>query len=121
VRGILIPAEGLPLSILEWDGTWQRGAEAIGANFIQHITICGYPNPMVPLSNLVMLMDEDGLLKSLRVNPRASRLYGVSYHGHRVVGNALLTGLSPRGWIDLPREITTDRVEQMILERTRKP
>ena len=117
----MIGADGNPMEEIRWDGSWQNAAEAIGASFVQQISVCGYPNPVFTKNDIIMLADEDGLLKHLAVNPRASRLYGVSFHGHRVVGHALLIGLTPTGWTDLPEQYTPEAVEALIHERTRKP
>ena len=42
---------------------------------------------------VIMLVDEEGLLKELDVNPVASYLYGAQNHGQLIVGNVLFIGL----------------------------
>lgn len=45
-----------------------------------------------PDGSLVMLVDEEGLLKGLSLNARASALYGVAQHGQPICGDAVLLG-----------------------------
>lgn len=51
------------------------------------------PGPTDILGQAVsMLVDEDGLLKNLEVNPMASWLYGANHHGNAIAGNVLFVG-----------------------------
>lgn len=46
----------------------------------------------IPGQAVSMLVDEEGLLKNLAVNPMASWLYGTDHHGNAIVGNVLFVG-----------------------------
>lgn len=41
-------------------------------------------------SNLIMVVNEEGLLMDLPVNPVASYLYGMDIHGQPIVGNVII-------------------------------
>ena len=43
--------------------------------------------------DIVMLVDEEGLLKGLPVNIFGSVMYGTAEHGHPIVGDLILAGI----------------------------
>ena len=53
----------------------------------------GYMEIVYPMrldSSLIMVVNEEGLLMNLPVNPIASYLYGMDVHGHPIVGNVII-------------------------------
>lgn len=56
--------------------------------------------------DIVMLIDEEGLLKGLPMNSAASVLYGTHVHSQPIVGDAYIVGSTTEEWADLPEWIT---------------
>ncbi len=63
--------------------------------------------PALMPSQYLMLVDDEGLLKNLPINPTASTLYGFLQHGCPICGPALLM-----------KEITTEDGEHYIVPLT---
>lgn len=57
-------------------------------------TVLGASNCVshIPGKCISMLVDEEGLLKSLRANAIGCFLYGTDIHGHPIMGNILIVG-----------------------------
>jgi len=82
VRGVVVPVEG-PVREVNVDGL-DGMKEAIGGGWIEGVT----------LRQARMYVDEEGLLRGLPVNPRASALY-LFTHGiisTPIVGDVLILG-----------------------------
>lgn len=52
--------------------------------YIEHVKPIGLKEP------LCMIVDDEGLLKNRPFNPIASSLYGFQFHGHPIVGVAVI-------------------------------
>ena len=53
----------------------------------------GYMENVYPMRldrNLIMVVNEEGLLMGLPINPVASYLYGMDIHGQPIVGNVII-------------------------------
>jgi hypothetical protein len=72
-----------------------------------------------PDTKVIFVVDEEGLLKELPLNTRASLLYGSHVHQQPIVGDAyvLFETFDPMEggiWTGLPEHITIPEVEQAI-------
>lgn len=92
-RMLLIPVEG-DVRLVDAD-TWQKAAAAIGASYIEAVTVG---------RSWSMAVDEDGRMTGRDLNPRASVLYGTPRHGHPILGDVLLGREAivdgGRDWVD---------------------
>lgn len=63
-------------------------------NDVIHAALDGSFYEIVRIRNIgnkyIMLVDDEGVLKHLRLNPVASELYGIRIHGCPIVGNAVI-------------------------------
>ena len=63
-------------------------------NDVIHAALGGSFYEIVRLHNMshkfLMMVDDEGLLKNLQLNPVASELYGIRIHGCPIVGNAVI-------------------------------
>lgn len=73
-------------------------------------------------NDVVMLVDEESVLKDKPRNSRASALYGIFQHGGQIAGDALLVGLHTaytedgpeEGWWSLPGDIDLEMINKYI-------
>jgi hypothetical protein len=90
---LLIPVEG-DVRLVDAD-TWQAAAAAIGASYIEAVTVG---------RDWSMAVDEDGRMIGRPLNPRASQLYGTPRHGQPILGDVLLGREAivdgGRDWVD---------------------
>lgn len=121
-----------------FDGAYIERVHAAGLYGAPVKTLTGQPywdqpsgfgrelNELLPTdSALVMLVDEEGLLKGLPPNPLASLLYGTPLNGHVIRGSAYLVieqqlfddPLEPvTEWICVPDSVTHDVIERYLAE-----
>ena len=60
--------------------------EAVGG-YIENVYPKGLPNP------LMMVVNEEGLIRQLPINPIASHWYGTQHHGWPICGDAVVMAL----------------------------
>ena len=60
--------------------------EAVGG-YIENVYPRGLPNP------LMMVVNEEGLIRQLPINPIASHWYGTQHHGWPICGDAVVMAL----------------------------
>lgn len=65
------------------DPLFLRLSEVVGGH-IEVVRPVGLPDP------LLMIVNEEGLLRGLDLNTIASILYGIQHHGQPIVGNAVI-------------------------------
>lgn len=130
MRGILIPADvSLPIEEIDVDSGWKgigttiaRGTEEdyvyierTPTNSVRNLLA----NPSQQYPSVDLWVDEEGLLKSLPMNPRASLL-----SSDYLAGNAVLLGedlkynkeddINEPDAVSLPYEITVERVQALV-------
>lgn len=103
---LLIPVEG-DVRLVEAD-TWKQAATAIGASYIEVVTVA---------RDWSLAVDEDGRMTGRPINRRASQLYGSPRHGQPIVGDVLLGREAlvdgGRDWVDTDH----DAVVAFLAER----
>lgn len=62
----------------------------------------------------ILLVDEEGLIKNLPLNKRASVLYGTHVHTHPIVGDAWVVSSTREDWISLSTTIGTGQIHGAI-------
>lgn len=83
MKGLVITTEGVMRMKDFGEPLYQTVGEVVGG-YIEIVHPYGLEDP------LVMIVNEEGLLKGLSVNPIASYLYRTQEHGHPIVGNAVI-------------------------------
>ena len=93
-KGILIPANtGLPTRAIEFEdiNSAREIANNIAADLIERVRIGDFrETPPESLAPVIMLVDEEGVLRDRAVNLRASVLYGATQHGQLIRGPVVL-------------------------------
>ncbi len=83
MKGVVITAD-FDVSIREFSSPLYISVGATVDGYIEHV------NPMGLKSPLCMIVNEEGLLRRLPLNPIASSLYGMEIHGQPIVGTAVI-------------------------------
>ena len=70
-------------------------ATSIKADWIEVVRPAGLKDARYGSVQIVMIVDEEGVLRDKPMNARASWLYQTHFHGHPIRGDALLVGEGP--------------------------
>ena len=126
MKYIKIPAHigaGTTLFNEEVERVYDHFQELIGG-YIEQVRL----GQTIHRDDVVMLVDEEGRLKSLATNSRASALYGIFKHGQPIAGDVYLVGLVDviedgyveKDWGSLPDDVTLELVSKWINEQLPK-
>ena len=123
MKYIKIPAHigvGMTLFNEEVERVYDHFQELIGG-YIEQVRL----GQTIHRDDVVMLVDEEGRLKSLATNSRASALYGIFKHGQPIAGDAILIGLEHNPyegdeWTSLPEDVTLETVSEWIRDQMPK-
>lgn len=103
LRILKVPADhDLPMEFVQIDDNLQSMRDAIGGGYLQELRRVS-PQTELPCGcHLVMVVDEDGKMKALDINPRAT-----AYYEYDIIrGNVFFVGEGPKR--DADGEVTTD-------------
>lgn len=94
MKVVLVPADiDKELELVEPKSL--EALQSLVGGYIERVTIGDHRTRTrwpVGQSFVVMLVDEEGLLKDKATNIRASLLYGTQVHGQRIAGDAVIIG-----------------------------
>lgn len=90
IRGIVVTTDGR-WRIREFAAPLHQTLGKAVGGYIEHVRPRGLPDP------LCMIVNEEGLLLDLPVNPVGCVLYGTEEHGHPIVGDLVILA---EGWTE---------------------
>lgn len=83
MKGVVITAD-FGVSIQDFSSPLYETVGAAVGGYIEHVKPMGLKPPFC------MIVNEEGLLRRLPLNPIASTLYGMELHGQPIVGTAVI-------------------------------
>lgn len=122
IRAFLIPVGYDPITEVTVNTGWPDLAKAIGCRYIEKQSVCGSPTPLPLLTSPSLLVDEEASFKPVRINVRASHLFGYRYHGQSLRGAALLVWTSSldHNYMSAPEGIDINWVHGLIENRRKR-
>lgn len=109
MRGVVVTTAS-EISVREFEAPLYESVGEVVGGYIEIVRPMGLKRPYC------MIVNDEGLLRGLPVNPLASELYGVRYHGQPIVGTAVFMkdGYTEDG-PDIV-SLTNDEAEQIFKE-----